>query len=156
MENEKDNLKTNEALSKNENTEISKFKKFVSKNLSTIAVVISTLSILLSIFTLTTTRNHRGRDGAPRPFNMQANIPYNDFNNDNFNRPNDIHYYGQGPRVNNGKNGGRSNFGRNSKNGTDNNNKNSSKNNRPKYNQNGPSTSDAGPKVAPKISPNNN
>ena len=175
MENVNENVVNNQNSDAKNNVNINSFKDFIFKNASTIAIVLSIISILFSTFALIRVNNHPKRDfRMERPYNTQSEMPNNYFNNDyrgpsnNFNAPNN-NFSGQ----NNNFNGPNGNFGSKDKSfsGPNNNqfysqrppmhNNNKFNKKRTQKSQNGrnnqpnsdPNTSNNGPKVAPEVSP---
>lgn len=113
MENVNENVVNNQNSDAKNNVNINSFKDFIFKNASTIAIVLSIISILFSTFALIRVNKHPKRDfRMERPYNTQSEMPNNYFNNDysgqsnNFNAPNN-NFSGQ----NNNFNGPNGNFG---------------------------------------------
>lgn len=175
MENVNENVVNNQNSDAKNNVNINSFKDFIFKNASTIAIVLSIISILFSTFALIRVNKHPKRDfRMERPYNTQSEMPNNYFNNDysgqsnNFNAPNN-NFSGQ----NNNFNGPNGNFDDKDKSfsGPNNNqfysqrppmhNGKNFNNKQPQKPQNGrnnkpnidPNTSNNGPKVAPEVSP---
>ena len=164
MENVNENV-VNDGAKKN----INSFKNYILKNSSTIAIVLSIISILFSTFTLVRVNRRPRRDfRMERPYDIQSEMPNDYFNNGNggpngyIGAPNDNQFYSQRPpmhndnkfnnnRPQNNQYGKRNNNNyRFNKPNQNNNSSGSQNNNSPTTN---PSTSDSGPKVAPEISP---
>ena len=178
--NENSNENLNNDLSKNVKGKVNvqSFKEYITKHSSTIAIVLSIISILFSSFALARSNKAPHRDfRAARPYDVTSNMPNNYFNDGNFGRPNNKQFYGQKPNKN-GNNGfsnrqngkQQNNFNKkpnNNQNGGNNSNKDSKSNN-PKQDPRGnrnvapnnnsnptpPNTSNNGPTTAPEISPN--
>lgn len=168
MENVNEHLNENvtENINKrsNENINIKCFGRYIYKNLSIIAVVLSITSILFSIFALVSVNKHPVRDfRMERPYDIQASAPDGYFNGNDFAGPNDNQFFGQKPQMRrhtlrgNKFYGGRQNNNQNGKKRFNNDSRFDKPNNEIKNNNNSnptaPSTSDSGPKVAPEISP---
>ena len=169
MENVNENVSSNNNTTK-ENVNIKCFARYIYKNLSIIAIVLSIISIIFSTFAFVNVSKRPGRDfRAERPYDVQANVPDGCFNGGNFGGPNNSQFYGQKPnkgkqmrngnrfngsRQGNNQNGGR-NFNNDSRFNKPNNGQNGNKNNSKGNNNLNPpsSTSDSGPKVAPEVSP---
>ena len=170
MENVNENVSGNDNNTSKENVNIKCFGRYIYKNLSIIATVLSIISIIFSTFAFVNANKRPVRDfRAERPYDIQANVPNGYFNGGNFGGPNNSQFYGQKPnkgkhmrngngfnrnRHDNNQNGER-NFNNNSRFNKPSNNQNENKNNsKSDNNLNPPSnTSNNGPKVAPEVSP---
>lgn len=167
MENVNENV--NNVSEKNVN--IKSFGNYICRHSSTIAIVLSIISILFSGIALVNTNKRPNRNfHAARPYDIQANAPDGYFNGNNYGSPDDNQFYRQRPQIHshmqngNGFDGNRQNNNQNGRqdfknnarfnkpnNGEFGNRNNSQSNNNSKFNS--PSTSDSGPTVAPEISP---
>ena len=174
MENVNENV-VNDGAKKN----INSFKNYILKNSSTIAIVLSIISILFSTFTLVRVNRRPKRDfRMERPYDIQSEMPNDYFYNGNggpngnIGAPNDNQFYSQRPPMHN-DNKFNSNRPQNNQYGykrQHNNqdgikNKNNYRFNKPNQNNNSngsqrnntpstnPGTSNNVPKVAPEISP---
>ena len=158
------NEKVNETMNEKVNTK--SFKDYICKYSSTIAIVLSIISILFSSFALINVNKRPRRDfHASRPYDIEANAPDGYFNGDNNGGPNNNQFYGQRPeknkqmRNNNKFNGGRQGNKQNGERNFDNDARFNKPNdnqfgNKPKDNNDSAnSTKNDGPKVAPEVSP---
>lgn len=151
MENVNENVTKNEIKDSKEKVNI---KSYIYKHSSTIAIVLSIISILFSGFALFNTKKPPRRDQHMfRQFDVQADMKDNYFNNGSFNKPNSNHFYGQRPNNNNQQD---FNEKKSRSNKPDRNfkHRNAAPSNN-NSNSDNPSTNNKGPQTAPKISPNN-
>lgn len=158
------NEKVNEPV--NGNVNIKSFKYYICKHSSTIAIVLSIISILFSSFALINVNKRPRRDfHASRPYDIEENAPDGYFNGGNYSGPHNNQFYGQRPekrsqmknnnKFNNGRQGNKQDGERNFNNDARFNKPNDNQfGNKPKDNNDSAnSTKNDGPKVAPEVSP---